>query len=71
MAQTMAFQFWLSSLKDGKDTWNRYLGFVDAGGRKTFEQLVTDAGLKLPYSDGAMKEVCGKVGEWISEHQLG
>ena len=70
MAQTIAFQFWLLSLENKKEAWEKYLAFVDLGGTKDFEGLVESAGLDLPYSDGAIKRIADKVGDWIKTHQL-
>ena len=70
MAQTVAFQFWMASLKDRDDAWQRYLAFVDRGGTATFEQLVHGAGLKVPYDPGCMKEVSEAVGRWLDENRL-
>ena len=60
-AQTVAFQFLLASMENRENAWERYLSFVDAGGTKTFEELVTDAGLKLPYAPGCAAEIAGKI----------
>ena len=39
MAQTMAFQFWMTSLANRDEAWKKYLAFVDLGGTRTFEEL--------------------------------
>ena len=70
MAQTVAFQFWFASLADRQAAWKNYLSFVDKAGTKTFQELVAEAGLKLPYEAGAMKEIGERLVEWITEHQL-
>ena len=70
MAQTVAFQFWFASLEDRQAAWKNYLSFVDKAGTKTFQELVAEAGLKLPYEAGAMKEIGERLVEWITEHQL-
>jgi len=68
MAQTMAFQFWMQYLREPREAWARYLAFVDQGGSKTFEELAHGAGLKLPYDDGAIREIGAAVGAWLAEH---
>ncbi len=68
MAQSVALQFWQASLRDREDAWRRYLAFVDAGGTKTFEGLVAEAGLKLPYAPGAIAEVAGEITRWLDGH---
>ncbi len=70
MAQTVAFQFWIASLADRADAWNRYLRFLDAGGTKTFQELVETAGLKVPYAPGAIREIGQAVSRWIDENPL-
>ena len=70
MAQTVAYQFWLASLENREDAWQRYLAFVDRGGTATFEELVSGADLKLPYAPGAMAEIGEKISRWIDENPL-
>ena len=70
MAQTVAFQFWLASLENREDAWKRYLAFVDKGGTATFEELVSGAGLKLPYAPGAIREIGEKILAWIDANPL-
>ena len=67
MAQTVAFQFWLEMLEDKDAAWKKYLAFVDMGGTRTFEGLVTESGLKLPYSDGCMKQIATKIKDILGE----
>ena len=70
MAQTMAFQFWMASMKDREDAWKRYLAFVDLAGTRTFEDLVASVGLKLPYAPGCIKEIGAVISKWIDENPL-
>lgn len=70
MAQTVALQFWMASLRDREDAWRRYLAFADAGGTKTFEELVEDAGLKVPYAPGCIREVGEQISQWLDENPL-
>lgn len=70
MAQVVAFQFWMRSLADRQDAWNRYLAFVDKGGTCTFEELVHGAGLKVPYEEGCIREVGQAISTWIRENPL-
>ena len=70
MAQTVAFQFWIASMADRQDAWGRYLRFLDAGGTKTFQELVETAGLKVPYAPGAIKEIGQAISRWIEENNL-
>ena len=70
MAQTVAFQFWMASMKDREDAWQRYLAFVDKGGTETFDNLVAAAGLKLPYAPGCIKEIGTAISDWIDKNPL-
>ena len=70
MAQTVAFQFWIASMADRKDAWERYLRFVDAGGTMTFKDLVETAGLKVPYAEGVIGEIGAAISKWIEENPL-
>lgn len=70
MAQTVAFQFWLSAMEDRDGAWRRYLTFVDAGGTETFEQLVASAGMRLPYDSGCVGAVGGAIARWLEENRI-
>lgn len=70
MAQTVAFQFWMAAMADRDDAWRRYLTFVDAGGTKTFEQLVASVGLRLPYENGCIGEIGSAVSGWLERNRL-
>ena len=70
MAQTVAFQFWIASMKDRPDAWARYLCLADAGGTRTFEGLVEEAGLKVPYAPGCIREIGEAISNWIVANPL-
>ncbi len=70
MAQTIAFQLWTLSMKDRKAAWEKYLAFVDAGGTKTFDELCHDAGLKVPYEDGVIREIGSGIREWLENNSI-
>ena len=70
MAQTVAFQFWMASMENREDAWRRYLRFVDAGGTRTFEELVQTAGLKIPYEPGVIRQIGETISRWLEEHPL-
>ena len=66
MAQTVAFQLWTLSLKDRAAAWKKYLAFVDAAGTKTFAELCHDAGLRIPYEPGTVRDIGTGISEWLS-----
>ncbi len=70
MAQTIALQFWVESLKDRKLAWEKYLAFVKKGGTLSFVDLVKSAGLRSPLESGALKEIATAISQWFSEHQI-
>ena len=65
MAQTMAFQFWMTSLSNREEAWKKYLAFVDLGGTKTFEELAHGAGMKVPYDPGCIKFFSSSSQIWL------
>ena len=67
LAQTIAFQFWIASMKDRADAWQRYLAFTDKGGTCTFDELVHGAGLKVPYDEGCIREIGTAISAWLEK----
>lgn len=57
LAQTAALTFRNIMTTDYKDAWNRYIRFVNEGGKKTFVELCATAGIKTPFEDGALKDI--------------
>lgn len=57
----MALQFGEIAATDFKDALDRYLKLVDAGGTKNIDALAHDAGLKSPFDDGALADVCKRI----------
>ena len=70
MAQTISFEFYLLSLENREEAWAKYLAFVDKAGTETFEETVKDAGLVLPYEDGAIAKIAGDMDEYVKTIQL-
>ena len=68
MAQTVAFQFWIASMHDRTDAWERYMRFVDAGGSKTFVELCHDSGIKVPYEPGCVREIGSEISQWLHKN---
>jgi oligoendopeptidase F len=67
LAQTIAFQFWIASMNDRADAWQRYLAFTDKGGTCTFDDLVHGAGLKVPYDEGCIREIGTAISAWLEK----
>ena len=68
MAQTVAFQLWMLSLKDRNAAWKKYLAFVDAAGTKTFAELCSSAGLRVPYEEGTIRDIGSGIRDWLKEN---
>ena len=65
-----ALQFFLLSLKDHKDAWERYLKLVRRAGLASYTELMQTAGLKVPFEEGSIKAIAQQMGQWIAEHQV-
>ena len=65
-----ALQFFLLSLTDHKDAWERYLKLVRRAGLASYTELMQTAGLKVPFEDGSIKAIAQQMGQWIAEHQV-
>lgn len=67
LAQICAFQFWKKSQEDRKHAWEDYLRLCQAGGSKSFLDLVELAGLVSPFRDGCIASVITTIEEWLDE----
>jgi M3 family oligoendopeptidase len=67
LAQVVAFEFLLESLKDYDDAFNRYVRFLSQGGEKVFPELIAEAKLVSPFEDGALANVAKEVEKLIIE----
>lgn len=65
LAQTVALQFFIASLRDWPNAWQRYLALVNEAGCKTYPGLVAAAGFESPFAPGTMKKLAEAVGAWI------
>lgn len=61
LAQTVAINFLLASLEDYDGAFERYLNFTRAGGEKAFGQLVEEASIPSPFTEGALDTMAEKV----------
>jgi len=58
LAQAVALQFWALADIDRDGAWQAYMRLIRCAGKKTFSELVEVAGLKSPFGDEGLKEVC-------------
>lgn len=66
LAQTAAFQFLLASLSDYDGAFSRYLKFSRQGGEKLWTDLLSEAGLKSPFEEGALKALSASVEKMLN-----
>ena len=69
LAQTAALTFRNIMITDYKDAWERYMKFVNEGGKKTFVELCHVAGIKTPFDRGALKEIATQTEKWLDEQK--
>lgn len=69
LAQTAALTFKNIMDVDYKDAWERYMRFVNMGGKKTFVELCEVAGIKTPFENGALKEIALATEKWLNEQK--
>ena len=69
LAQTAALTFKNIMNVDYKNAWERYMKFVNEGGKKTFVELCEVAGIKTPFEDGALKEIALATENWLNEQK--
>ena len=70
LAQSMALQFWMESVKDWKAAWKKYLKFVGLGGTRTFVDLIRESGLLSPLDDGSIAKIVEPVSKWLKENAI-
>ncbi len=69
LAQTAALTFRNIMMNDYKDAWERYMKFVNEGGKKTFVELCEVADIKTPFEDGALKAIALATEKWLDEQK--
>ncbi len=67
LAQVCAFEFWNKSRENQETAWSDYLRLCQAGGSKSFLDLVELANLHNPFEDGTIKKIVGPINEWLNQ----
>jgi M3 family oligoendopeptidase len=73
LAQICAFQFWVKDRKDHSTAWADYLRLCQAGGSRSFLDLVKLANLKSPFEDGCIDTVIEEINQFlhqVDDHQF-
>jgi len=61
LAQICAFQFWTRDRQNHESAWADYVRLCQAGGSKSFQELVHFANLRSPFSDNCVESVVGEI----------
>jgi M3 family oligoendopeptidase len=67
LAQICAFQFWVKDRRDHNSAWADYLRLCQAGGSKSFLQLLELARLKSPFDNGCVQSVVGEIRDYLNQ----
>ncbi|AEH51266.1 oligoendopeptidase, M3 family [Pseudothermotoga thermarum DSM 5069] len=70
LAQICAFQFWIKWEENRKKAFEDYLKLCDAGGSKSFMELVKLANLSSPFEEETIKKVAEKVVLWLEKQKI-
>ena len=70
LAQTVALEIWAMIQKNPEDAWKHYMAYTEQGGSRTFTDLLISAGLKTPFDEACLKEVCETATRWLENFDL-
>lgn len=65
LAQICAFQFWAKDRQNHREAWADYVRLCQAGGSRSFLDLVKLAGLRSPFDDGCVASVVGDIRRYL------
>ncbi len=66
LAQVCAFQFWKRSQEEREKAWADYLRLCQAGGSRSFLELVEVANLVSPFEEGSIVSVVSVIEDWLN-----
>ena len=66
----VGLEVWAIMQKDPNEAWERYMALIKQGGTRTFTELLKHAGLKTPFDEECLKEVCETADKWLDEFDL-
>ena len=52
-----------------KEAWKHYMAYTEQGGSETFVGLVRNAGLRVPFDDGALEGSVAAAEAYIEQHK--
>jgi M3 family oligoendopeptidase len=65
LAEICAFQFWQKCEQNNFQCWDEYQNLCNAGGSKSFFELIKIANLKSPFDEGTVEEIVNDVNRWL------
>ena len=70
LAQTVALEIWSIMQESREKAWERYMAYTMQGGTRTFTELLENAGLKSPFDEECLREVCETASAWLDGFDL-
>ena len=70
LAQTVALEIWAIMQESREKAWERYMAYTMQGGTRTFTELLENAGLKSPFDEECLREVCETANAWLNGFDL-
>ncbi|MBR5344040.1 MAG: M3 family oligoendopeptidase [Oscillospiraceae bacterium] len=70
LAQTVALEFWAMMRKDHDEAWKHYMAYTVQGGSRSFVDLLKNAGLRTPFDEACLREVCETATKWLADFDL-
>ena len=67
LAQVCALQFWARIQKNDEKAFEDYKHICKIGGTLPFRKIVKEAGLKVPFESGCLKDTVQLVREWFEK----
>ena len=70
LAQTVALEvFGIMAQQGWQEAWKYYMAYTSQGGSETFVGLVRNAGLRVPFDDGALEDSVKAAEAYIDAHK--
>ena len=70
LAQVCALEFYLDSLDNHKEAWDRYVKLCKLGGSKSFLELINSVGIHNPFIEGSLHNIVNRLLPVIEEIKL-
>ena len=61
LAQVCALEFYLDSIENKADAWDRYVKLCKLGGSKSFVGLIKEVGIHNPFENGSIRGIIERL----------